>query len=299
MENNLLKKYIWLTDTIYRSCRITLKELNLKWMARSDSNGAPMARRTFIYNRNAIEELFGINIVCDSSSNEYYIENADDLNGNETLRWMLSCFTVGNVIQESKEISERIILEDVPSAQEYLTDILTAMRENYVIELTYHPFWSQEALILMLQPYFVKLFNRRWYVFGRTEQDTKIKVYAFDRVKKVVKTEKPFMLPADFSAMVYLFDSIGIIKTDEDKPCEILIKAFGDTAKYLRALPMHHSQKEKQTTDAYSVFSYWLVPTYDFYQEILSKREKVEVLAPERVREEIKGIIGDMLGYYL
>ena len=40
-------------------------------------------------------------------------------------------------------------------------------------------------------------------------------------------------------------------------------------------------------------FSYRLVPTYDFEQEILSKMGNVEVLAPQWLRDEMKGIIED------
>jgi predicted DNA-binding transcriptional regulator YafY len=57
--------------------------------------------------------------------------------------------------------------------------------------------------------------------------------------------------------------------------------------KFFRTLPLHHSQEEIETTDAYSVFQYYLVPTFELTKEILSNGPYVEVLLPLSLREEI------------
>jgi predicted DNA-binding transcriptional regulator YafY len=57
--------------------------------------------------------------------------------------------------------------------------------------------------------------------------------------------------------------------------------------KFFRTLPLHHSQEEIETTDAYSVFQYYLVPTFELTKEILSNGPYVEVLRPQSLREEI------------
>lgn len=87
--------------------------------------------------------------------------------------------------------------------------------------------------------------------------------------------------------VVYL-DSFGII-IGKDVVCErVRIKVMNNQAKYFRSLPLHHSQKEVETTPEYSIFEYKLKPTYDFEPEILSHREDVEVLEPASLRETIK-----------
>jgi predicted DNA-binding transcriptional regulator YafY len=58
--------------------------------------------------------------------------------------------------------------------------------------------------------------------------------------------------------------------------------------KFFRTLPLHHSQEEIETTDAYSVFQYYLVPTFELTKEILSNTPYIEVLLPQSLREEIK-----------
>jgi hypothetical protein len=68
----------------------------------------------------------------------------------------------------------------------------------------------------------------------------------------------------------------------------VVIRAFGKEANYLRDLPLHHSQKEVETTDAYSDFSLTLSPTADFFSPLLSRGAAIKVLSPQWLADEIK-----------
>ncbi|MBQ9435721.1 MAG: WYL domain-containing protein [Bacteroidales bacterium] len=64
---------------------------------------------------------------------------------------------------------------------------------------------------------------------------------------------------------------------------------------YFRSLPLHHSQKEEIREDKYSVFAYFIRPTFDFIQEILSMGETVEIVEPQMLRNEIARIGGELV----
>ena len=66
----------------------------------------------------------------------------------------------------------------------------------------------------------------------------------------------------------------------------------------MRALPIHESQKEIETTDEWSIFEYRIVPCFNLYQQLLWHRERLEVLEPLCVREAMKTIIEDMRKNY-
>ena len=78
----------------------------------------------------------------------------------------------------------------------------------------------------------------------------------------------------------------------------IEIKVEKDRAKYFRSLPLHHTQQEKERTKRYTIFTYDLYLTNDFYQALLHEAEHVEVLAPANVREKMKEKIGKMAERY-
>ena len=299
MAQDLLNKYIWLATTIYQAKRITLKEINNKWLRSCQSNNRSIALRTFHNHKAAIQTMFDITIKCDVITNEYYIENQEDFAGKHLSTWLLNSFAIRDIVRESSDIRERVVLDEAPSAEKFLTLFLTAMRKNKVVQAHYQSFEKEQGFEISLHPYFVKLFNKRWYVYARTERDATVKVYALDRIKSAELTAKSFTLPVQFSAAEHLHSSIGIMKTPTDLPCEIIIKAFRNTPKYLRELPMHHSQTEIETTSEYSLFKYWLAPTEDFYQEILRKREYIEVVSPALVRDKLGMIVRKLAGFYL
>ena len=76
MSRQQLKKYIFIIDAVRSAGErgVTLEELNEKWKRsyRNDS-GKPIPWRTFIDDRDAIAELFGIEITCDKRDNTYRI----------------------------------------------------------------------------------------------------------------------------------------------------------------------------------------------------------------------------------
>ena len=58
----------------------------------------------------------------------------------------------------------------------------------------------------------------------------------------------------------------------------------------MRTLPLHPSQEEIERTEDYSIFTYFLRPTFDFIQELLSLGITAEVLSPKKLRKEISRI---------
>ena len=110
--------------------------------------------------------------------------------------------------------------------------------------------------------------------------------------------KQTFKYPADFDISEYYRDSFGII-IEDGIPCEhIVIKVNSSQVKYLRSLPLHHSQKETAITPEYSIFEYDLRPTYDFEQEILSHREDFKILEPISLKKRMKEIVKSMCEMY-
>ena len=56
MARDLFNRYIWLVDTIHRAGKITLQEINSKWLRNSMSGGVELPLKTFHNHRKAIED---------------------------------------------------------------------------------------------------------------------------------------------------------------------------------------------------------------------------------------------------
>lgn len=294
----VLSKYIWLVELINRKPNITFHEINNAWSKSSlndDKSSLPI--RTFHNHREEIRNILGINIVCHKASNSYYIES-DNNESTATKRWLINSISLDNLVTESQEIKDRIELEEIRDDNKFLFPIAYAMKDNHELEMTYQSFWSKEPYTTSLQPYFLRLFNQRWYVIGKTERHPEeLRTYALDRISNLSITDKVFKFPEDFSPSDHYRNFFGIFHTNE-KPEKVVIKATKNQQSFLRSLPLHSSQTEIETYKDYSLFEYWIVPTYDFVQELLSKADTIEVLQPESLRNEMKRLISNMLKSY-
>lgn len=301
MAKETFKKYIWMLSEIYRSGGLTYKEISDRWKeSYLNEFGEGIPKRTFVTYRDNIEEMFGINISCDASSGyKYRIEDDKEFKDNDVVQWLLSSFSVNNRIHESSKLADRIIFEKIPAGNEHLMKILEAMEENRVMSMFYQGFGWTSGKEVKAEPYCLKVFGRRWYMLARDKADGRLKTYPLDRILRLEADKETFEMPKDFRAETHFFDSYGIIVDPEDLDVEdIRLKANAKERDYLRSLPLHHSQKEIEKNDEYSVFALRLRPSRDFMREILSRHDSVEILSPEWVREDMKAYIKDMMKVY-
>ena len=298
MAKNYFNRYVWLIDTISRYRYISLQDISRQWQRSSlNEDGNPLAERTFHNHREAILDIFGIEIKCDRSLG-YYIANSEDLEGEGIRQWLLESLSMNNLLNESTEMRDRILFERIPSSRRWLPVIVNSMRDGKAVELTYQSFWREEPHSFVLHPYCLKLFKQRWYMLGKSEEYDNPRIYALDeRMKNVTPLNRNLKVPSRFNAEEFFSNYFGVI-VDGRKPSTVKLKVAADQVRYFESLPVHKSQRVIESTPEYSVFQYQIVPTFDFRQEILSHGPAVEVLAPEELRDEIAADVAQMHKIY-
>ena len=304
MGKSNFKKYIWMLDTIYRTKGISKKELINRWKESPlNDEHKTIAERTFREDIKAIEEIFDVNIGCNASNGyKYFIEDSAELSKGIVKNWLLTSFSINNMMAESKQLNNRIIYERIPCGNEFLPTIVQAMKDNVCLKMTYQGFDHDNPYTTIVKPYCVKVFKQRWYMIAVPIRMEKIRIYALDRIKEVNLTDEHFNMPKDFDASMYFYNSYGIlVETEECNVETVRIKAIngiGHKPDYLRLLPLHHSQKEIEKHDDYSIFEIKVYPVLDFFQEILSHGDEIEILSPQWVREEVAGYARNLYKMY-
>lgn len=299
MVELLLKRYLWLIDTLKRNRELTFEEISDKWDNSSvNDNGIVLTKRTFYNHCQAIARHFGIDIECRRGRglNLYRIVNPEAIEENSLTKWALDSFSLGELLLGNADIADKILLEDIPSGREWLEPILTALQQNREIELSYENFVGIK-FTGTVQPLCVKLFKRRWYVLMQL-QDGRRRIFSLDRINALEVSNTQFDYPSDFVPTDYFHDVFGIIAGTERKIENIVIRTYAELPGYLRSLPLHHSQVELETKDGYTDFSLRLIPTFDFIQELLLHRDQLEVLKPKSLRDEISVLISSMSNLY-
>jgi hypothetical protein len=301
MAANLLGRYIWEISELSRSRHgLTLSELNDRWEDCSLYDGKKIIRKTWYSHREQIASQFGIIIECDKRTNRYHIAYRDEIGKPDIQNWLLNSFAVGNMLLQGQDLKGRILCEQIPSGYEYLTEIIQAMRENKIIRVTYQSFWKREPATFELMPYAVRVFKQRWYLIGGNVafKNKDIRIYALDRMQDLEITNHKFKLPRGFHADELFDDVYGSTLATGDKVEHVVINVYNGQEKYFRSLKIHHSQNELSSENGCTVFEYYLKPTYEFIQELLSHGPDVEVIQPERLRKTMKQWIKQMNDLY-
>ena len=287
MVTELLQKYIWLVQTFIRAGErgLSLGEISQRWEDRFDS---PYSRRTFNNHREAVEEIFGIRIECNRSSNRYFIGYSEDIqDDNAESAWLINTFTVNNMLSLGKErLSGRISVEDIPSGHRHLTSVMEAMTESREIVISYQKYTSSGPSSYTLRPYALKEVAKRWYIVAYCLEREDMRVYGLDRITDMVITDTAFKMPRKFDVDELFATGFGIY-IPEGKGQTITYRTTPTEARYLRDLPIHASQKEVGS-DADSVtFEIFVCPNKALIMEFCKYGSGLEVLSPASLREAV------------
>lgn len=288
MACKAINRYVWLVNTLMQRKSLTFKEICNLWDKSSLSDGKPLALRTFHQHREAVAELFGVEIVCDTNTYKYSIASLEELKNNSAQQWLFNSFAISNTIEAGRNMKDRVLFEEIPGGAEYAQTVVDAMQQNRVLFVDYKPF-KGEKFELYLQPYAMRVYNQRWYVVGRFKESGSIRNIALDRIQRMEITDESFALPDDFDANDYYSRTVGIFVNESLTPQRVVLRTFGVATEYMRTLPLHPSQHEISSNgDEYSDFEYHINLTPELTGKLLSKGNWVEVIEPKELREEIK-----------
>ena len=298
MVTELLQKYIWLVQTFIRAGEqgLSLEEITDKWEMRFDSD---YPRRTFNNHRDAVEEVFGIAIGCNRSTNRYFIKAGEDISDESAENaWLINTFTVNNMLRLSKEkLQGRVSVEDIPSGHMHLTEVMEAMTENLEVAMEYHKYTSEESETLTIWPYAVKEFAKRWYIIAYCKEREDLRVYGLDRVKNMKVTGKKFRMKNGFDVDELFATSFGIYLPG-GKGQTITFRCSEREAKFLRDLPIHSSQEEVSKDGDNVIFSIFVCPDKNLIMEICKHGSRIEILSPAEVRDAVREELAKALAQY-
>ena len=301
-----LKKCIFIVKLLKQHGKMTRSEINDKiserWL------GDPqLSRSSFVRYLNFINENFPYAVKFNNVTGQYsIISKAMEKEDDELFQYLLSMYCVESSAPLLLKHRDRIHNIENTTGTDKLDIILQAIDEKRGIECYYQSFAQSTRKKRTFIPIFITSWEGRWYCIAEvtTHPESAPYTYALERMSDMHLTHEHFTPRYKGSSQDYFKDNYGIQgASPTDKPQDIIIKAFGAQAAYIRTKPLHNSQIElncKEDNDKIieATFKLHLTPCFNFYQQLLSQRENIEVIKPLEVREEIKRIINTISKYY-
>lgn len=271
-----------------RRAPATFEEISLMLKRESNLKGYKLniSIRTFQRDCRDISSLYNIDIHYQKNIKAYTI-NFDDKP--EISERMLEVFDTINAFKLESSLTDFIQFDTrKPKGTEHLHDLIKALKNRQITSFLYESFEIPERFIVEIEPFALKEFKGRWYLIGRETKTNHIKTYGLDRIEDINISPIKFQYPGDFNLKEYFKHSFGIFITREANPQEVLLSFDTQTAKYILTMPLHPSQEVVQETEDEVLISLKLYLTPDFLSEILSYGEKVKVLKPQSLIDQVK-----------
>lgn len=284
-ENRRLRSCLWLVALLQKHKRLTFAEINHYWLQDEDiSGGIALPRRTYTDYIHSIEDILGIIIECDKRTNTYFIVVQDD---GGLSQWLISTFSIGQLVQESQTVRDRILLEQPAKGMEYFNLIVESFRRGCCLEAGYRKFEDAAPYRCHLRPYCLKSYGGRWYLLAIKDNGEHPITLALDRMTEMRLFSEDLWQPEEtFSPSQHYAYSFGVWGGQGEPPV-IRLRVYGRERNYLRTQPLHPSQKEQKIDDETSDFTLRCHATRDLLLHLLSHGQGIEVIEPQQFREEM------------
>lgn len=302
MSRNSTNQIKWLLGKLSTG-KYSMEELQEEW--KKDTGKTIQERSLFRWIANLWSKY---NVLVISENGKRYIADKGVFKQYDTEKWIAYTSKINDLIIKHDDIKDKILIDNIPSENQYLEEILNAISSHLIMKISYTKYSSDNSRNLekhqyTIHPYCAKRFENRWYVTGLVVKKDKenrhqIQKFSLDMINELTLQKKKFKPDPNFNAVEYFKDVYGITTDQNDPLTEIRISVDAWLANYLRTLPLHPSQKEVGESTSFNVFQYTLRPANDFYQALLHHGSHLEVRSPESVRNKMKELILEMAKRY-
>jgi predicted DNA-binding transcriptional regulator YafY len=199
-----------------------------------------------------------------------------------------------------EDISDLIQVEIPPDSKglEYSIELYDAIRNFCSIQFKYNRFSTGTEKLHTVDPYLLKEYKNRWYLTGWYHEENRIATFALERISLLKTLENKFKLEENFSRKDYFKYSFGITVINDYKPEQIVVKFNVKQGLYVKAQPIHPTQKILKETKNEVHIAITVIPSYELTSQILSYGNDVEVLKPKYLRDSIKSYLIDSIKKY-
>lgn len=194
-------------------------------------------------------------------------------------------------LQLTEEHREVIQLDSNPDLKgiDYLPQLYEAIAQKRVLRISYKNFRADNIEQIDLHPYFLKEYNKRWFLFGLNEQNN-IPTWnlALDRIESINYINLAYQYDKT-NWNDYFYDLVGVTKPKNKEPQLIEIQLDNNIAPYILTKPLHPSQKTLVDAKNYRI-TINVIQNLELEALLLSFAPSIEILKPKHLRERILNI---------
>ncbi len=247
-----------------------------------------------------IREKFFIDVIYDRSKNGYFIDTNSTADFNDWIQLFQLVVNYQSLNETLIQLTskcdyidfDRSVLKMNP---EFLKLSLNAIIQKQKLSFNYTNYATDESKNFIIQPVLLKEFQHRWYVCGNNEEG-EFRSFGLDRISNLIVLQETFR--SSIKNPKALFDKIIGLSVENDPSEKIILSFHSLQGKYVLSQPIHPSQKIILQGENELRISIHVIPNYELLEQILKHGERVKVIEPQWLREEIKSRLQKAIHYY-
>ncbi len=171
---------------------------------------------------------------------------------------------------------------------EFVEPILKAISERRVLSFSYQKHGSDLVSQNLLEPYLIRESKNFWYVIGNgiSKKDHKILTFALDRIVDLQITEQTFS--DDKIDRKNFYKNVLGVTVGGGSPEKVLLSFSPQQGNYIKTIPLHHSQQILKDNKTELRISLELVVNTELKMQLLSYGDKVKVIKPQKLADEVR-----------
>lgn len=258
--------------------------LNLQMEIRGYEIGISV--RTLQRDFNDIAEMFEVNIKNKRGYGYYIVDTLD----NPTCDYdqLLLNFDLLTSVSKDSDVSGYLLPEHHrPRGSENIPLLINAIKNRLEVQFEYVLVRQDDKIISKrVKPYFLKESLGLWYLVAFDEKE-RLKCYGLDRIHNLMETSNTFRRDNSIDASTLFKDSYGIWDDPAIPVEEIELSYSPLDGKFLKAMPLHHSQEIISDNEEEFRIRVRLRITNDFVMALLSRSSSLTVIKPLSLRERV------------
>jgi len=332
VNTDQLIRFFKIDDKIKNGKKATIKQLATAWNNSCTEEKDKVTERTIATDIKAIQKVFEGAEIDEQIDGKYYSYSDHkfsirQLNLNENdevffsfLRMTLQNFENTDIYNKFNKLRNKVLQEDkskqtttnsfksfiLPeisfgkSGYEWIETLFEAINKQESIEILYRKN-PNEISNKTLSPYLLKEFRKRWYLiaYDHAEDRKCTKVYALDKIKEIIESEKKFYIDPFFNPNDYFKYTFGIHHELFNKPIDVVLDFYGNNIDQLMNHPLMATQKSTLMQGGKALrVELEVYNSYEIKREILGYGKGVKVVSPESLVNDIKEMAQGIIDQY-
>lgn len=181
---------------------------------------------------------------------------------------------------------------------EFLDPLYRAVIHRRPLLVSYQSFRARMPSDFEFHPILLKEFRNRWFIIGVKNRTAPPVNLALDRIAKLSSLDKPYIERPDFDPESHFHNAIGVSVSPNMEVEEVRLFVTHRHAPYVLTKPLHHSQTLLERNSHGITIALRVQHNFELEKAILAFGDGMQVIAPVRLRHQIRSRLDHALDLY-